>query len=233
MMEPLRSELPPEGYLEGIKSLATAHDVILIFDEVSCGWRIRIGGVQEFVGVTPDMTVLAKAISNGYPMGAVVGSREVMEPASRMFISSSYWSDNLGLVASLTTIRELQRRDSSQRFDEIGEALRSQLNAAIADAGLSGACVGLSYNPSLSLDLPDESLRPTVNTLFIQEMAKRGVHCNMSFKATLAHTEQDIQQTAQLATESLSVIKKGLDSGDLNSLLHSDMKKEPFRRLVK
>lgn len=233
MMEPLRSELPPDGYLEGVKSLAAAHDVILIFDEVSCGWRMRIGGVQEFIGVTPDMTVLAKAISNGYPMAAVVGSRAVMEPAGRMFISSSYWSDNLGLVAALTTIRELQRRDSAQRFEEIGESLRVKLNEAITDAGLSGVCTGLFYNPSISLDLPDESLRPLVNTLFIQEMAKRGVHCNMSFKATLSHTEEDIAQTAQIAGEALAVIKQGLDSGDLDSLLHSDMKKEPFRRLVK
>ena len=110
MMEPMRTEMPPDGYLQGVQTLARERDVILIFDEVSCGWRPRIGGVQELLGITPDMTVLAKAMSNGYPMGAVVGSRAVMEPASRMFISSSYWSDNLGLVASLTTIRELIRR---------------------------------------------------------------------------------------------------------------------------
>jgi glutamate-1-semialdehyde 2,1-aminomutase len=233
MMEPLRSELPPAGYLEGVKALAKAHDVILIFDEVSCGWRLRIGGAQELTGVTPDMTVLAKAMSNGYPMGAVVGSREVMEPASRMFISSSYWSDNIGLVATLTTIRELQRRDSVNRFEEIGETLRTALNEAIIDVGLSGACKGLFWNPAIALDLPDESLRGKVNTLFIQEMARRGIHCNMSFKATLAHTDADIQETARIATEALAVVKAGLDKGDLDSLLQSDLKKEPFRRLVR
>lgn len=233
MLEPLRSVMPPVGYLEGVKALAKAHDVILIFDEVSCGWRLRIGGAQEFTGVIPDMTVLAKAMSNGYPMGAVVGSREVMEPASRMFISSSYWSDNIGLVATLTTIRELQRRDSARRFEDIGETLRTALNRAIADAGLSGACTGLFWNPAITLDLPDESLRGKVNTLFIQEMARRGIHCNMSFKATLAHTEADIQATARIATEALAVVKSGLDTGDLDNLLQSDLKKEPFRRLVR
>ncbi len=233
MMEPLRSEMPPPGYLEGVQSLAKSHDVILIFDEVSCGWRLRIGGAQELTGVTPDMTVLAKAMSNGYPMGAVVGSRSVMEPANRMFISSSYWSDNLGLVATLTTIRELQRRDSARRFEVIGESLRTQLNQAIADTGLSGACTGLFYNPAIALNLPDETQRPRVNTLFIQEMARRGIHCNLSFKATLAHTETDIQQTAQMASESLRVVKKALETNSLDDVLESDLKQEPFRRLVR
>ena len=170
MMEPARSELPRPGYLEGVKQLAAEHDVILIFDEVSCGWRLAIGGVQEAVGVTPDMTVVAKSMSNGYPMGAVVGSRDVMEPAKRMFISSSYWSDNIGLAASLATIRELKRRNAPQRFKEIGEKLRSALNQAIATAGLEGACTGLHTNPAVTLATPDGIDPRKVSTLFIQEM---------------------------------------------------------------
>ncbi|MBZ0294548.1 MAG: aminotransferase class III-fold pyridoxal phosphate-dependent enzyme [Anaerolineae bacterium] len=233
MMEPLRSELPPEGYLEAVRDLAHRHGALLIFDEVSSGWRLSIGGVQAYLGITPDMTVVAKAMSNGYPMGAVVGSRDAMEPAKRMFISSSYWSDNIGLAASLTTISELYRRDSEQRFQEIGEALRVALNQAIADSGLQGACTGLHTNPAITLQLPDESLRPKVNTLFVQEMARRGIHSYTSFKPTLAHTEEDIRITAQAAAESLAIIRKGLTSGDLDSLLECDIKKEPFRRLVK
>ncbi len=233
MMEPLRSEMPPPGYLEGVKQLAEMHGAILIFDEVSCGWRMNIGGAQAETGVIPDMTVLAKAMSNGYPMGAVVGSRAAMEPAKNMFISSSYWSDNLGLVATLTTIRELQRRNSAQQFDAIGEALRTTLNQSIADAGLSGACTGLSYTPAISLDLPDETLRPKVTTLFIQEMARRGVHTYMGFKATLAHSAGDIALTGRITTEALQVVKRALDSGDIDHYLESDLKQEPFRRLVK
>ena len=233
MMEPARSELPAPGYLEGVKALAQAHNVLLIFDEVSCGWRQSIGGIQKVVGITPDMTVVAKAMSNGYPMGAVVGSRAAMDAAKTMFISSSYWSDNIGLVASLTTIRELKRRDSETRFREIGEKLRSVLNQAITAVGLQGACVGLHSNPAVSLQAPAGVNPRKLSTLFIQEMARRGVHTYMSFKATLAHTEQDIEQTANAAYGALSVIKSGLDNENLDSLLVADLKKEPFRRLVR
>ncbi|MEM7126931.1 MAG: aminotransferase class III-fold pyridoxal phosphate-dependent enzyme [Chloroflexota bacterium] len=233
MMEPARSELPSEGYLEGIKALAQKHEAILIFDEVSCGWRHAIGGIQEAVGVTPDMTVVAKAISNGYPMGAVVGSREVMEPAARMFISSSYWSDNIGLAAALTTIRELKRRNATEHFRKIGEKLRSGLKQAIRASGLDGDCIGLYSNPAVSLSLPAHADSRLVSTLFIQEMARRGIHTYMSFKATLAHTNNDIEQTVTAAAEAFNVIKTGLENDALDSLLVADLKKEPFRRLVR
>lgn len=233
MMEPARTELPPAGYLEGIKALAQKHEVVLIFDEVSCGWRQSIGGIQEVVDVTPDMTVVAKAMSNGYPMGAVVGSREAMEPAARMFISSSYWSDNIGLVAALTTIRELKRRNAAVRFREIGEKLRIAIKQAIDAAGLDGDCIGLYSNPMVSLQLPSDVDARLVSTLFIQEMARRGVHTYMSFKATLAHTDMDIEQTAVAAAGAFDTIKQGLENDCLNELLIADLKKEPFRRLVR
>lgn len=233
MMEPARSELPAPGYLEGVKALAHQHEAILIFDEVSCGWRQAIGGIQSVVGVTPDMTVVAKAMSNGYPMGAVVGARAVMEPAARMFISSSYWSDNIGLVAALTTIRELKRRDSETQLRRIGEKLRTTLNRAIAEAGLQGKCAGLFANPYVALDLPADVDGRKVSTLFVQEMARRGVHTYMSFKATLAHTDDDIAQTGAAATAALKIVKQGLEQGNLDSLLVADVKKEPFRRLVR
>lgn len=247
MMEPARSEWPPLGYLEEVKQLAAQHQVILIFDEVSCGWRLAVGGVQEAVGVTPDMTVVAKAMSNGYPIGAVVGSRAVMEPAKRMFISSSYWSDTIGLAASLTTIQELKRRNAPLRFKEIGEKLMKRLNQAIADAGLqtlvaaetynpqqlAGVCTGLHTNPVISLATPDGIDPRKVTTLFIQEMARRGIHTYMSFKATLAHTDEDIRLTGEAATESLQVIQAGLHQGNLDDLIVADLKKEPFRRLVR
>ena len=233
MMEPARSELPEPEYLERVKALAHKHGALLIFDEVSCGWRLAIGGLQKHLGVIPDMTVVAKAMSNGYPMGAVVGSQAAMEPAAQMFVSSSYWSDNIGLIAALTTIRELKRRNSEARFKELGENLRSAINGAIAASGLSGACTGLHTSLAVTLDLPDEALHPQVKTLFIQEMSRRGIHCYMGFKGTLSHTEEEIRLTAEVTTEVLNVIKSGLDNGDLDSLLNCDLNKDPFRRLVR
>ena len=171
-------------------------------------------------------------MSNGYPMGAVVGKREVMEPAARMFISSSYWSDNIGLIAALTTIRELKRRDGPAHFTAIGEALRTALNDAIAGAGLSGACKGIAANPYVALDAPAGVDKRKVNTLFIQEMARHGIHCLTSFKATLAHGDAEIRRTGEAAAAAGDVIRRGLDAGDLDRYLVVEVKRDPFRRLV-
>ena len=231
IMEPLRSDEPPERYLEGVKEIASANDALLIFDEVSCGWRTRIGGIQEYTGVTPDMSVFAKSISNGYPMGVVVGSRQAMELAGRMFISSSYWSDNVGLAASLATIRELQRLDSPARFEGLGQKLRDAMLGAMVSAGVPASVSGWHYRCDLSFDVPDEETRAKVNTLFIQEMARRGIHTTTSLMPTLAHSDEDIRQTVDAAEGAFKVIARALD-GELDDFLKVDTKREPFRRLV-
>lgn len=146
---------------------------MLIIGEVSCVFDPHIGGLQAGLGVRLDKTVLAMAMSNGYPMGAVVGSRKVMEPASRMCISSSYWSDNLGLAASLATMRELEGRDPARRFEDIGALLIDRLNQALSETGLPGACGGVFWNPLVRLDSADQSLRTVANIIFIQVMAPR------------------------------------------------------------
>ena len=178
------------------------------------------------------MSVFAKSMSNGYPMGAVVGSREAMAPSEKAFISSSYWSDNVGLAASLTTIRELRRRDSTARFKQIGEDLRVALEHAIESVGVPVRVTGLHTRPTLQFDVPDGTLRGKVETLFVQEMALRGIHCYTGFMATLAHTQEDIRITADAAAESFKVVMAGLE-GDVDGLLKTRPSQAPFRRLVR
>ena len=85
--------------------------------------------------------------------------------------------------------------------------------------------------PTISFTLPDSSLGSKVNTLFIQEMSKRGIYCATAFCATLSHTDEDIELTARAAEESFKVVLKGLE-GSLDELIESELKQEPFRRIV-
>ena len=233
IMEPLRSELPPEGYLAGVRKLCDERGVVLIFDEVSCGFRTRLGGIQELVGVTPDMAVFAKCISNGYPMAAVVGKRHVMEAAATMFISSTYWSDCIGLVAALTTIRELRRRNVPSQLDRLGRELRERLNSVAAETGMPVKCAGLPVHPHLQFQTDDDATKKKLATLYIQEMAKRGCHGYASFYLNAAQGSAEVEQTVAAAREVFTLMRDGLDRGRLDALLECDLTQDAFRRLVK
>lgn len=233
IMEPLRSDEPPDGYLTGVRRLATEHDAILIFDEVSTGFRPSAGGVQPVVGVVPDMAVFAKSISNGFPMGAVVGKRDVMEPAARMFISSTYWSDTIGLRAALTTLREVRSRDVPGTVSRIGAAIKSRFNQLAEDCDVPVTCGGIDYHPQLRFHVEDAKLKSKLATLYIQEMAKRGCHGYPSFYLNAAQTDADIELTINAARETLALIAEGLQRNHIDTLLECDLREDPFKRLVR
>jgi glutamate-1-semialdehyde 2,1-aminomutase len=233
IMEPVRSELPPAGYLEGVAELSRAHGAVFIFDEVSAGLRFSMGGAQQYLGVTPDMAVFAKSLSNGYPMAAVVGKREVMEPAGRMFISSTYWSDTIGLVAALTTLREARRRDVPAQLWRFGGELKRRLNAVAQEVGLSVACQGIDVHPQLDFGISDPQLKSQVTTLYIQEMAKRGCHGYASFYLNAAQGEAELAQTTAAARETFTILHDALAAGTVAERLECAVQQDAFRRLVR
>ncbi|MFQ5732048.1 MAG: aspartate aminotransferase family protein [Planctomycetaceae bacterium] len=233
IMEPLRSREPPDGYLAGVRELTQEHNAVLIFDEVSTGFRPSAAGVQHVVGVTPDMAVFAKSISNGYPMGAVVGKRDVMEPAARMFISSTYWSDTIGLRAALTTLREVARRNVPVQVAQTGATLQIQLNAVAAKCGLPVTCDGIAWHPHLCFDVEDDALKTRLATLYVQEMAKRGCHGYPAFYLNAAQGDTEIEQTVEAARETFALMAGGLENGRIDALLECELRQDAFRRLVR
>jgi glutamate-1-semialdehyde 2,1-aminomutase len=233
IMEPLRSELPPPGYLAGVAQLARAHNALLIFDEVSAGLRFGMGGAQQCLGVTPDMAVFAKSISNGYPLAAVVGKREVMEPSARMFISSTYWSDTIGLRAALTTIREARRRNVADGLRRLGAELKSRLNAQARQVGLDAHCQGVDVHPQLRFAVADARQSGCVSTLYIQEMAKRGCHGFTSFYLNAAQGESELTQTVDAARDVFGILRDALDNNSVEQKLECPRQQDSFRRMVR
>ena len=134
------------------------------------------------------MSIFSKAMSNGYPMGAVVGSKDVMEPASRMFVSSSYWSDNIGISATISTINTLISQNSEIWFEDFGKEFKGIISKICEDSGIAIQCKGLESSPYISFDSIEEYDTKTIKTLCIQEMAKRGIHTNLTFHPSMTHT---------------------------------------------
>jgi glutamate-1-semialdehyde 2,1-aminomutase len=231
IMEPMRTQEPPAGYLAAVRDLAHRYGILLVFDEVSSGFRVALGGAQEYLGVTPDMAVFAKAISNGYPMGAVVGHRDVMSASESMFISSAYWDDNIGAAAALATLAELERRQAPAFFADLGRRFIDGFNRIAAQTGAKAVCSGSLAHPGISFDLGDHSA--AASALFLQENARQGLILATGFFFNMAHDEEALEYTLERVGHSLSEVGRGLERGDLEEQLETPLEAAPFRRLVR
>ena len=225
MMEPILLAIrPPEGYLEGVRELATRENVVLIFDEVTTNFRYGANGIQDFVGVTPDLACFAKAISNGYAMGAVVGKRWVMEPAADMFVSSTYWSDLVGITAAITTLTEIERRDVPGQLADFGERLQSGMQEVLDEVDLPVKISGMPATPGITFTDPfdaDESKK--LNALVAQEAAKRGILFNTHPRHSTAHDDRDLGMTLEVFREALLVTKDAIGRNAVDDVLEASL----------
>src|SRR5471032_233266 len=171
VMEPQRGQTPAPGFLEAVRDLATEIGAVLIFDEVTTGWRMTDGGIHMLLGVNPDIAVFAKAMANGYPMAAIIGTSPVMEAAQSTFISSTNWTERIGTSAALATIRKFRREHVAEHLKMIGNLVFDGWKRAAAKTGLALHTEGLPSLTHFGFDHPDELL---LTTLFTQDMLERG-----------------------------------------------------------
>jgi len=116
VMEPIRAIEPAPGFLERVRDEAHRRQALLVFDEVSAGFRLNTGGAHLTLGVDPDIAVFAKAIGNGYPMAAVIGTGDAMQAAQGTFVSSTNWTERTGPAAALATLAKHRRLDVGPRL---------------------------------------------------------------------------------------------------------------------
>ena len=186
VMEPVRNELPPAGYLERVRELTHACGALLVFDEVSAGFRLCCGGSHLALGVDPDIAVLAKGMSNGYPMGAVFGTSAAMAGAQKSFISSTYWTDRLGPAAALACIRKYRALRVHERQRAIGEKLLAGWEAIGRTHALPVHSGGI---PALAHFTVAGQWGQAARTLFTKLMLAEGYLAGPGVYPTWAHTE--------------------------------------------
>ncbi|TWT60766.1 3-aminobutyryl-CoA aminotransferase [Rubinisphaera italica] len=171
VMEPTRYTDPEPGFLEGVRERADRIGARLIFDEISIGWRLCLGGAHLKLGVTPDIAVFAKSISNGFAMAAVIGNDETMSAAQKSFISSAYWTEGIGPAAAVAAVSKMKRLEAVAKHQPLG-----------AGRGLSSSRLGKTGTPATHLidstisepflDVPSHLRK--IGTLFQEGWAKLG-----------------------------------------------------------
>lgn len=124
--------LPEVGYLQELRAACDKYDIALIFDEVITGFRLGLGGAQKYFGITPDISVFAKAMASGYPISAVVGRRKWMQVVenSKVIHAGTMNTNNPTVAAALATIETLEEENPYNRLFDYGKQLMKGLKKA-------------------------------------------------------------------------------------------------------
>jgi len=139
--------LPDDGYLREVRKITEENDVVLIFDEVITGFRMAMGGAQEYYGVTPDMTTLGKIIGGGMPIGVFGGKREIMEmvaPSGGVYQAGTYSGSPTSVAAGITVLDILEKENVHKKLNATGDELRAGITDIVEDLGLNYNVCGVS-----------------------------------------------------------------------------------------
>ena len=202
---------PNPGFLEGARDLADKYGAVLVYDEIRTAFRLRMGGAQELYGVTPDLTVLGKAIANGYPISVVTGKKDVMMTAeNKLFISSTFFPNSVGFVAALKTIEILERDKVLENIWKKGDRFIEKIRALLDKYDVGAELTGVGPMFYITFEKDETGAYKGKRTDFYTQLIRKGFffspyhHAYISFR----HTEEDLNLTLTAIEESLAYVKE-------------------------
>ncbi len=230
VMEPCRYHDPEPGFLQAVRDGAHKHGAVLIFDEVSIGWRLEHGGAHLRYGVYPDIAFFSKALGNGHPIGAVIGTKAAMAGAHTSFISSTQWTESVGPTAALATLEKLKRCKVTEHVAHIGSRVQQYWREHGQKHGLP-VDVDDSF-PCLPHFAFDHELGDELRTLYTQLMLARGLLAGIAFSPTLAHTDEIVDMFGQAVDEVFAEIAEALEADEVRQRLRGPVAHTGFQRLT-
>lgn len=229
IMEPSRHQEPQNNFLKKVRKIADKNKIVLIFDEISSGFRRNVGGVHLLYKINPDIAVFGKAISNGYPMAAVIGKKKVMQAVQETFISSTYWTERVGPVAALATIKKMKKNNIPRHLDYIGKMI-----------GEGWKKIAKKYNLDITIGGPNSLINFSFNyknaqeikTLFTQEMLKRGYLASLIVYVSFSHTKEHVEKYLIAVDRVFGIISKAIKTRNVKKLLAGPVAQQGFKRLT-
>jgi len=206
--------LPKKGYLQGLRELSTKYDVVLIFDEVITGFRVALGGAQEYYRITPDLAVFAKAVASGYPLSVVAGKKEMMD--SGVHASGTFNANPISVAAALATIETLENNGIYERFDILGKEftkglreLGEKYNVKLFSDSIRSICMLILGMNSSPKDFRDyiENADIEIYEKFVNKAKEYGVRFTSRrgrIYLSTEHNEDDIIRTLKVIEQVFS-----------------------------
>ncbi len=215
--------LPQNHYLEKVRKITQDNDVLLIFDEVITGFRLSLGGAQEYYNIKPDLTTLGKIMGGGFPIAAFGGKKKIMEqvsPLGEIYQAGTFSGNPISVIAGLTTIKTLKNNKSSiyPDLERTGNKIRKELSDHIDDSRISAHINSIaSMFQIFFTDKPVKdyisarSSNISVFKSFHKGLLKKGIFLPPSQFETnfisTAHNEDDLSRTVELMSSMLKLLR--------------------------
>lgn len=228
-MEVERSTPPKPGFLEGVRKLADQHGAVLVFDECTSGFRSVLGGEHLKHKVFPDIAVFGKTLGNGYAINAIIGTAEIMNYAQRTFISSTFWTERIGVTAGLASLAEMDSTNAPQVIHEKGKKLRESLLGIAESHGLSMTIGGL---PALTRFTIAGASPTELRTLITSELLKKKMLGANAIYLSLAHDDEVIARYLAEIDRILADHREHFHNGSIGEVLTGGTIQQGFARLA-
>ena len=227
-MEVVRNEKPKNNFLKKVRNLATKKGIVLIFDECTSGFRNNYGGIHKLYNIKPDIALFGKALGNGYPITAIIGTKAVMESAQGSFISSTFWSERVGPAAALATLHEMKKIKSWEKITNNGNQLIKNWKKLSKKYNLSLIIQGLPALCSFTFTSKDSN---KYKTLITQEMLKKGFLASTTVYSSISHSSLILKRYLHELEKVFRIIKKCEDGENIDSYLEYPESHSTFERL--
>ena len=229
VIEPIRSEKPTKEFLSTIRKITRKLKMTLIVDEITAGFRLNPGGAHLVFGLEPDIAVFAKGMSNGFPMAAVIGRKQIMEKAQETFISSTYWTERIGPVAALATIEKMKKENVPVHLQKTGKRIQHIWNIVAKKYGIHINVAGMFPLSHFSFEYEDPLV---LKTLFTQFMLEEGFLASTAFYASYAHKDRHVEAYSNAADKAFYLIAKALSTCKPKRYLKGPVCHSGFKRIA-
>lgn len=202
-------ELVSPEFASGLRELCDATGAALILDDVRCGFRLHFGSSWETVGVAPDLSAWSKAIANGHPLAAVLGTGSFRDGAERVFVTGSFWFSAVPMAAAIATIGALRAQDAVGVMERAGTVIRDGILAQAAAWGFDINYTGPAQMPYLTFAGDRQHV---LAGEFAAEALRRGafIHPRHNWFVSAATTDDDIALVLTATDGAFAAIRKRL-----------------------
>ncbi|MBM3702965.1 MAG: aminotransferase class III-fold pyridoxal phosphate-dependent enzyme, partial [Actinobacteria bacterium] len=196
---------------------------------ITAGFRLNLGGAHLLFGLEPDIAVFAKGISNGYPMAAIIGKKEVMGVAQDTFISSTYWTERIGPVAALSTIKKLKRNNVLKHLSNVGKKIQEGWKSLADKHNIDIEITGIYPLGHFSFEYNNPLV---IKTLYTQLMLEKGFLATTAFYASYAHEDQHVKKYLEATDETFNFISRAIKEKCPEKYLKGSICHSGFQRLT-